>query len=71
MSENEIDPVLEGLTEQQLKDTVIKTVRDISVVKTDAKNYAKACREVVKEKEERVSECLELLELIKLESKAV
>jgi hypothetical protein len=65
MSNTEIDPILEGLTEQQLKDTIVRTVRDIALIKNDAKDYAKAAREAVKEKDERVTECLELIELKK------
>jgi len=60
-SRENIDPILEGLTETQLKDTIIRLVKDISTVKQDAKNFAKSCRETVKEKEERIEECLELL----------
>jgi hypothetical protein len=63
MENAEIDPILEGLTEQQLKDTIVRTVRDTTLIKNDAKDYAKAARETVKEKDERVRECLELIEM--------
>lgn len=65
MNDTEIDPILEGLTESQLKDTIVRTVRDVALLKNDAKDYAKAARETVKEKEERIRECLELIELKK------
>jgi hypothetical protein len=64
----EIDPILEGLTTQQLKDTIVKTVKDITIIKSDAKEYAKAARETVKEKDERVRECLELIEIKKADN---
>ena len=61
MSSREIDPVLEGLTEQELKDTIIKNVKEARRVRDDAKAYAKAAREVIKSLEERNDDCLELL----------
>lgn len=63
MNNTEVDPILEGLTEQQLKDTIVRTVRDAALIKNDAKDYAKAARETIKEKEERIRECLELIEM--------
>lgn len=59
----EIDYVLEGLTEQELKDTIIKNVSEINQVKEDAKMYAKGARETVKSLDERITDCLELIAL--------
>jgi hypothetical protein len=61
----EIDPVLEGLTEQQLKDLIVNNVREVVRMREDAKVYAKASREAVKTLEDRNKEALELLELKK------
>lgn len=63
MSSKEIDPILEGLTEQQLKDTIVKNVAAQLHLKEDAKAYAKGAREAIKEIEERNADCLELLSL--------
>lgn len=61
MRTEEIDPILEGLTIDQLKDTIVRLVQDINQAKADAKDYAKASREIVKQKEERIEECLYLI----------
>ena len=57
----DFDPVLEGLTHDQLKDTIIRLVDDIATIKKDAKDYAKGARDAVKSKEERITECMYLL----------
>lgn len=59
----EMDPVLEGLTEQQLKDTIVKNVAQQLHLKEDAKAYAKGAREAIKELEDRNADCLELLSI--------
>lgn len=64
---NEVDPVLEGLTEQELKDTIVKNVGEINRIEADAKAYAKASREAVKALKERNEDCLELILLKKAE----
>lgn len=61
MPNKEIDPVLEGLTEQELKNTIVKNVRQQFSIQEDAKAYAKSSREAIKALEERNKECLELL----------
>jgi hypothetical protein len=66
----EIDYVLEGLTEQELKDTIIKNVSEINQVKEDAKIYAKGAREAIKSLDERISDCLELVALKRSERAA-
>lgn len=65
---NDFDPVLEGLTEQELKDTIIKNVREQLRLKEDAKTYAKGAREAIKALEDRNADCLELLMLKKADS---
>lgn len=67
---HEIDYVLEGLTEQELKDTIIKNVAEINQVKEDAKMYSKGARETVKSLDERISDCLELIALKRSERSA-
>lgn len=59
----EIDPVLEGLTETQLKEVIVKNVAEQIHIKEDAKAYAKGAREAIKALEERNAECLELLDI--------
>lgn len=61
MSSTELDPVLEGLSESELKDTIVKNVARQQRLKEDAKAYAKGAREAIKELEERNADCLELL----------
>jgi len=57
----ELDYILEGLTEQQLKDLVVNNVREITRLRDDAKIYSKAARETIKALEERNADALELL----------
>lgn len=57
----EVDYVLEGLSEQELKDTIIKNISEINQVKEDAKIYAKGAREAMKSLDERITDCLELI----------
>jgi hypothetical protein len=59
----EADPVLEGLTEQQLKDLIVHNVKQITVLKEDAKAYAKGAREAIKALNERNVEALEILQV--------
>ena len=66
----EIDYVLEGLTEQELKDTIIKNVSEINQVKEDAKVYAKGAREAIKSLDDRITDCLELIALKRTERAA-
>jgi hypothetical protein len=63
----EIDYVLEGLNEQELKDTVIKNVTEINMVREDAKLYSKGARETIKALDERITDCLELIALKRTE----
>ncbi len=56
------DSVVEGLTEQELKDSVCRLAREITHIKEDAKAQAKATREVVKGLEARQSDLLNELE---------
>lgn len=65
--ENEIDYVLEGLSEQELKDTVVKNVEEMHRLKEDAKLYSKAARETIKALDMRVLDCLELVALKRAE----
>lgn len=60
-----VDSVLEGLTETELRDTVVRTVKEINRLKADAKAHAKSTREVVKSLEQRNEQCLELIEKMK------
>jgi hypothetical protein len=60
-SEND-DSVVEGLTEQQIKDSVCRLVREVTHLKEDAKAQAKATREVVKDLESRMSNLLNEME---------
>lgn len=62
MNENEDDAVLEGLTEQQIKDSVCKLVREVTNLKEDAKAQAKATREVIKGIEARMVDLLNEME---------
>lgn len=62
---NELDLVLEGLTEQELKDTIVRNVSEINRLRDDAKVYAKAARETIKALDERNADCLELILLKK------
>jgi hypothetical protein len=64
---DDIDPVLEGLTDQQLKDSIIHNVKDVIKLKKDGKAYSKSVREAVKVLEDRSEEALELLEIRRLE----
>lgn len=66
----EIDYVLEGLSEQELKDTIIKNVSEINQVKEDAKMYAKGAREAIKALDDRITDCLELIALKRSERAA-
>ena len=66
----EIDYVLEGLTEQELRDTIIKNVAEINNVKEDAKVYSKGARETIKALDERIVDCLELISLKRSERAA-
>lgn len=54
----EVDPSLEGLTEEQLKDSIVRMLKDIDFIETDAKVYAKAARDAVKDKKERIFDCI-------------
>lgn len=65
--EHEVDPILEGLTEQQLKDLIVNNVREITRLKEDAKAYAKAARETIKSFNNRNTDALELIELNRAE----
>ena len=58
----EEDTVVEGLTEQQLKDSVCKLAREVQNLKEDGKAEAKARREVIKGLEARQSDLLNELE---------
>ena len=60
---DDVDVVLEGLTTQELKDTVIKNVREINRLKYDAKVYTKGVREVIKSLDDRNKDALELIHL--------
>jgi len=64
---NEVDSVLEGLTTQELKDTVVRNVREIQRLREDAKMYAKAAREAIKSLDDRNADCLELILLKKMD----
>ena len=66
----EIDYVLEGLTEPELRDTIIKNVAEINNVKEDAKVYSKGARETIKALDERIVDCLELIALKRSERAA-
>ena len=66
----EIDYVLEGLTEQELRDTIVKNVAEINQVKEDAKVYSKGARETIKSLDERIVDCLELVALKRTERAA-
>lgn len=68
--EREIDPVLEGLSEQELKDTIVRNVSEINKVKEDSRMYSKGAREVVKSLDERNADCLELIALMRTERDA-
>ena len=61
----EVDPVLEGLTEQQLKDVVVNNAKDVFRLRADGKVYAKGVREAVKALEDRSEDALELIGLQK------
>jgi len=63
MNYDDIDPVLEELSEQQLKDTIVNNVSAKNKLREDAKAYAKGAREAIKVLEGRNEECLELLQL--------
>ncbi len=56
--DKEMDPVLEGLTEEQLKDLVVRNVKEITRIREDAKAYAKAAREAVKNLDTRNEEAI-------------
>lgn len=58
----EVDPVLEGLSEQQLKDLVVRNVREITRLRDDAKAYAKAAREAIKNLDQRNEEAISLMQ---------
>lgn len=58
----EDDSVVEGLTEQQIKDSVCKLVREVTNLKEDAKAQAKATREAVKSLEGRMVDLLNEME---------
>lgn len=62
---HEVDPVLEGLTEQQLKDVVVNNAKEVFRLRADGKVYAKGVREAVKALEDRSEDSLELIELKK------
>ena len=64
---NELDPVMEGLTEKELMDTVVNNVRRITNLKEDGKAFAKSVREQVKELEERNTYAISLLDRRKTE----
>ena len=68
--DKEVDTVLEGLTVQQLKDTVIKNVAEILRLKEDAKAYAKGAREMIKSLDDRNADALELIALKKAQQEA-
>ena len=68
--EREIDPVLEGLSEQELKDTIVRNVSEINKVKEDSRMYSKGAREVVKSLDERNADCLELIAPMRTERDA-
>jgi len=57
-----VDSVLEGLTHEELKDHIIRNVKEIARLKEDGKAYAKSIREVVKELDRRNEQAVELLE---------
>lgn len=57
----EVNPVLEGLTVVQLKDTIIRKLYNIDSVKRDAKATATASRAAVKDMQCTVQECLQLI----------
>ena len=57
-----VDSVLEGLSHEELKDHIIRNVKEIARLKEDAKAYAKSIREVVKELDRRNEQAVELLE---------
>jgi hypothetical protein len=58
----EQDSVIEGLTEQQIKDSICKLAREVQNLKEDGKAEAKARREVIKGLEARQSDLLNELE---------
>ncbi len=66
MDDVQEDSVLEGLTEQQLKDSVVKLCREITNLKEDGKAEAKARREVVKGLEQRQNDLLNEMEKRKI-----
>jgi hypothetical protein len=66
----EVDPVLEGLTERELKDTIVKNVSEINNVRDDSRMYAKGAREAIKSLDERNADCLELIALKRTERDA-
>ena len=57
-----VDSVLDGLTHEELKDHIIRNVKEINRLKADAKDYAKSIREVVKELDRLNEQAVELLE---------
>jgi len=69
--DKDVDYILEGLTEQELKDTIVKNVSEINRLKCDAKAYAKGAREAIKALEERNADCLELIMLKRSEKGAL
>lgn len=59
MSEDfEVDPSLEGMSEGQLKDSIVRMLKDIDFIENDAKAYAKAARDAIKDKKERIFDCI-------------
>ena len=68
--DNEVDYVLEGLTEQELKDTIVRNVSETHRLKEDAKTYSKAARETIKSLDVRTLDCLELIALKRTERSA-
>ena len=63
----EVDSILEGLTEQELKDLIVNNVREITRLKEDAKAYAKAARETIKAFNARNTDALEIIEVKRAE----
>ncbi len=57
-----VDSVLEGLSPDELKDHIVRNVKEINRLKEDAKAYAKSTREVIKELERRNEQAVEMLE---------
>ncbi len=67
MENNEVDSVLEGLTEIELRDLVVRTVKEINYLKTLAKDYAKSTREQIKSLELRSEQAIALMDQKKAE----